>query len=66
MSELEKPDVRSEVYVLEDRSQQVSTAKSQFADEYDVDYSDSKGKMIDRPGYGRQYPAYCVVVEVPK
>ena len=64
MSELQKPEVRSEVYRLEGRQHSVSTAKSQFAEEHDIPYSNVKGKMIDRPGYGRKFPAYCVVVEV--
>ena len=65
MSNLDTADVDSEVYILEDKSEQVSTAKSQFADEYGADYSDLNGKKISKPGYGRSYPVYCVVVEVP-
>lgn len=63
MTELEKPNLRSEVYQLENKEQTVATAKSQFSDEYDVPYSNLKGTIFHREGYRRSYPAYCVVIE---
>ena len=59
---LDKPDLRSEIYVIENRDQTVATAKSQFAEEYDVEYSNITGKIID-PGYSASYPRLVVVVE---
>jgi hypothetical protein len=64
MSKLQKSNNRSQLYVLEDGDDSVSTAKSQFAEEYDVDYSNVKGTKFKHPGYGKKYPAYCAVVEV--
>ncbi len=63
MSELQTANVRSEVYILENHDQKVSTAKSQFSEEYDVPYSNLSGKIIDQSGYGYSYPRFAVVVE---
>ena len=65
---LEHSDVLSQVYVLENSDQKVATAKSQFADEYDVEYSGCNGSIIHNSGgsrgtYGKSgYPALCTVV----
>lgn len=59
---LESHEKESEVYVIEDHNQTVSTAKSQFAEEYEIDYSEVAGKIID-PGYGASYPRLAVVTQ---
>jgi len=68
---LETADVPREVYVLES-DDTVQTAKSQFADEYDVPYGETNGSIIRNSGgytyvQGRRsnYPCLCVVVHAP-
>lgn len=67
---LERADVLSEVYIVEDKNHTVATAKSQFAEEYDVPYSECNGSVIHGSG-GRsyhsrsKYPARCVVIHNP-
>jgi hypothetical protein len=50
---LETADVDREVYVLNTNENSVSTAKSQFADEYDLPYNEVKGSKIHGTGNGR-------------
>ena len=50
---LEKADAPREVYVLDTNEHSVSTAKSQFADEYDLPYNEVKGSKIHGTGNGR-------------
>ena len=65
---LKHSDVLSQVYVLENSDQKVATAKSQFSDEYDVEYNECNGSIIHNSGgsrgsYGKSgYPALCIVV----
>lgn len=67
MSELDKLDVESEVYRLDEKGETVATAKSQFSDEYDVPYSNLKGNILYRTGKGwSKHPAFCVVSETPE
>jgi len=71
MTEFDKADVASEVYVLTDSDQTVSQVKSQFADEHDVPYSECNGSIIHGSG-GRsyhsrsKYPARCVIIHNPE
>jgi hypothetical protein len=67
MSELDRSNVESAVYRLEEKNETVGTAKSQFAKEHDVDYNNLKGKIILNLGTGwGKRPSYCVVAEVPE
>ena len=63
---LETADVTHDIYVVEESGKQQS-AKSQFADEYDVPYDECNASLIHNSG-GRdhqsrsKYPALVVVV----
>lgn len=50
---LEQADNPSEVYVLNTRENSLQTAKSQFAEEYDVPYNEVRGSKIHGTGNGR-------------
>lgn len=73
MSELTKADVSSEVYILDTNEHTVATAKSQFADEYNLPYKEVSGSKIHGTGNGRQRmytrtsgsECLCVVVHAP-
>jgi len=60
----------SELYILDTNENTVSTAKSQFAEEYDVPYAEVRGSKIHGTGNGRprQYTrtsgSECLVVVV--
>ena len=70
---LKKANVPREVYILDTNENSVSTAKSEFAEEYDVPYNEVKGSKIHGTGNGRntQYTrtsgseCLCVVVHAP-
>lgn len=62
MSEPEVTDVTSEIYILPNRGVKVSQAKSMFAEEYDIPYSEVTGSKLGTQGYTKDSPAYCVVV----
>jgi len=47
-------DVPREVYILDTNENSVSTAKSQFADEYDLPYDEVRGSKIHGTGNGRR------------
>lgn len=59
-----KVSERSGVYKLENSSETVATAKSAFADEYDLPYDKLSGAVICSLGNGLwdKHPKYCAVV----
>lgn len=50
---LERAENPSEVYIIDTNEHTVSTAKSQFAEEYDVPYDEVRGSKIHGTGNGR-------------
>jgi hypothetical protein len=70
---IEKADVAREVYRIDTNEESVSSAKSQFADEYDVPYNEVRGSKVHGTGTGRdrQYTrtsgseCLCVCVHAP-
>lgn len=65
---MERDSAPSEVYVLNETSDTVQGAKSQFSDDYDAPYDELHAKVVKRNvngGYRNRYPKHCVVVWIP-